>query len=143
MITNLAQAISGFPIGEPQSTDTVTLPISLLKELIEEIQDLRAAVKVLQETQDQAYETIARDIAQDRKRLSRLEQKEPQPLQNDRGEVLRALIAAHGGKMLATEARKIMHISRSRFSELLATQGDYIETKPYHLRKNWLVLSLK
>jgi|GEM_PF-5963314 len=58
MITNLAQAISGFPAGEPQSTDTVTQPVSLLNELIEELQDLRAAVKVLQETQDQAYETL-------------------------------------------------------------------------------------
>lgn len=142
MITNLAQAISGFPIGEPQSTDTVTLPVSLLNELIEEIQDLRAAVKVLQETQDQAYETIARDIAQDRKRLSRLEQKEPQPLQKDRGEVLRALIAAHGGKMLSGDARKMMHLSRQSFSNLLAAV-DEIDSKPYSLDKRQRVLVLR
>jgi hypothetical protein len=142
MRTNLAQAISGFPNGEPQSTDTVPLPVSLLNELIEEIQDLRAAVKVLQETQDQAYETIAKDIAQDRKRLSRLEQKEPQPLQKDRGDVLRALIAAHGGKMLSGNARKMMHLSKQSFSNLLATVDD-IDSKPYSLDKRQIVLVLR
>jgi hypothetical protein len=32
-------------------------------------------------------------------------------MQKDRGEILRALLAANGGKMLAKEARKRMHLS--------------------------------
>jgi hypothetical protein len=32
--------------------------------------------------------------------------KEPQPMQKDRAEILRALLVANGGKMLAKDARK-------------------------------------
>ncbi|VVB62557.1 Uncharacterised protein [uncultured archaeon] len=69
--------------------------------------------------------------------------RELQPLQKDRGEILRALIAANDGKMLAKEARQKMHLSRSRFSELLAKTKDDIEVKPYHLKRNQKVLVLK
>ena len=54
----------------------------------------------------EATEPLYQEIAYDRQRIARLEQKEPQPLQRDRGEILRALIAANNGKMLATDARK-------------------------------------
>jgi hypothetical protein len=67
----------------------------------------------------------------------------PQPLQRDRGEILRALLAANNGKMLLKEARQKMRLNKPRFSELLATMGDYIETKPYHLNKSAKVLILK
>ena len=80
--------------------------------------------------QDQAIEALALDIAHDRKRLTALEAPlEPQPLQKDRGEILRALLAANGGKALATEIRKKMHLSHAAFSLLLDTQRDYIEVK--------------
>jgi chromosome segregation ATPase len=69
--------------------------------------------------------------------------KRPQPMQKDRGEILRALIAANGGKMLLKDARKKMHLIKPRFSELLSTMQDDIEVKPYHLRKNQKVLVLK
>ena len=69
--------------------------------------------------------------------------KEPQPLQKDRGEILRALIAANGGKMLATDARKKMHLADYALSRLLSTMKDEIEVRPYHLRKNQKVLVLK
>jgi hypothetical protein len=75
--------------------------------------------------------------------LARLEKIEPQPLQKDRGEILRALIAANGGKMLAKDARQKMHLIKPRFSELLATMKEDIEIRPYHLRKNQKVLVLK
>lgn len=68
---------------------------------------------------------------------------EPQPLQRDRSEILRALLAANGGKMLAKEARQKMHLSKSLFSQLLATMKNDIEVKPYHLNKNWKVLVLR
>jgi hypothetical protein len=54
-----------------------------------------------------------------RQRIAKLEQSEQQPIQKDRGEILRALLAANGGKMLAKEARQKMRLSKSRFSELL------------------------
>jgi uncharacterized membrane protein len=94
----------------------------------------------LQETE---ISRVCVDIAYDRQRLAKLERVEPQPLQKDRGEILRALLAANGGKMLRSQARKKMHLSESRFSELLATMVDYIETRPYHLNESWKVLILK
>jgi len=69
--------------------------------------------------------------------------KEPQPMQRDRGEILRALIAANGGKMLATDARKKMHLSRPLFTALLATIQDEIDARPYYLNKSWKVLVLR
>ncbi len=68
--------------------------------------------------------------------------KNPQPLQKDRGEILRALIAANGGKMLAKEARQKMRLSKQLFSMLLKSMDDYIEIKPLHSdnRKNLLIL---
>jgi len=45
--------------------------------------------------------------------------------------------------MLAKDARQKMHLSRSRFSELLALMGDYIDTKPYYLNKSAKILILK
>ena len=66
------------------------------------------------------------------KRIAKLEHKEPQPLQKDRAEILRALLAANGGKMLAKEARQKMRLSKQSFSMLVASMGEYIETKPMH-----------
>jgi hypothetical protein len=45
--------------------------------------------------------------------------------------------------MLAKDARKRMHISKSRMSELIKTMKNGIEVRPYHLNKNWKVLVLK
>jgi hypothetical protein len=109
----------------------------------EATKSLISKVEALDEKIDQGYGNLALEIALDRKRITRLEQIEPQPLQRDRGEILRALLVANGGKMLAKEARQKMHLSRSRFSELMATMGDHIDTKPYHLNKSAKILILK
>jgi len=107
------------------------LSSSQLRDIVAEaIQPLKDRVDVL-------------DIAFDRQRLSKLEQSEPQPLQRDRGEILRALLAANSGKMFAKEARQKMHLIKPRFSELLATMKNDIEVRPYHLKKNQKVLVLK
>jgi len=68
--------------------------------------------------------------------------KEPQPMQRDRGEILRALIAANGGKMLSKDARQKMHLGKEQFSLLLSKMGEYIDTKPLHSdnRKKILIL---
>jgi uncharacterized membrane protein len=110
---------------------------SQLKEIIAQ------ATKPLQDRLDALEESISLERAYDRQRISKLEQKEPQPLQKDRGDILRALLAANGGKMLLKESRKKMHLSRSAFSQLLATMDDYIETKPYHINKSAKILMLK
>jgi hypothetical protein len=68
---------------------------------------------------------------------------EPQPLQRDRGEILRALIAANGGKMLAKDARQKMHLSKSRFSELLTRMEGDIEKRPYYLDRTQNIIILK
>jgi len=82
--------------------------------------------------QEQDITRIYCDIAQDRQRIAKLERPpEPQPMQKDRAEVLHALLAANGGKMLAKDARKKMHLSAERFSNLL-TVCDFIERKPLH-----------
>jgi hypothetical protein len=91
----------------------------------------------------EATEPLYREIAYDRQRISKLEEREPQPLQKDRGEILRALLGANGGKMLAKEARQKMRLSQPLFSMLLAKMKDSIEVKPYHLRRNQKILILR
>ena len=107
-----------------------------LNQIFQVVLDLKASLESLEDM-------TARERAYDRQRLARLERVDPQPLQKDRGEILRALIAANGGKILATDARKKMHLSRARFSKLLATVKDGIEARPYHLNKSWQVLVLR
>jgi hypothetical protein len=121
------------PVEEP----IFVLTRSQLQEII------TRATKPLQDRLDALQEEIALERAYDRQRIAKLEQSEPQPLQRDRGEILRALIAANGGKMLAKDARHKMRISKKTFSLLLDTVADFIETKPYHLDKRQLVLIIK
>jgi hypothetical protein len=68
--------------------------------------------------------------------------KEPQPMQKDRADILRALLVANGGKMLAKDIRKKMHLSKERFSNLLLI-CDFIERKPYHLDRRQTFIILK
>ena len=76
------------------------------------------------------------------KQLREGARREPQPMQKDRADILRALLAAKGGKMLAKDARKKMHLTKNRFSELLRV-CDFIDTKPYHLDRRQTVIILK
>ena len=123
----------------------------------DEIDDLRATVAAQDEKmaamaarmtaveslQEQDVTRIYCDIAQDRQRIARLEKPpEPQPTQKDRAEVLRALLVANGGKMLATDARKKMHLRKDVFSQLLNT-CNFIERKPLHSDKRKVILILK
>lgn len=108
-----------------------------------EIAALRAQVRSLESTEEQDITRVCLDIAQDRQRISRLERVEPQPMQKDRGEILRALLVANGGKMLLKDARQRMHLSRSTFSQLIATIKDDVELKQFHLRKNQKVIILR
>ena len=99
--------------------------------------------EIISRAVQEATERLYLEIAYDRQRISKLEQREPQPLQKDRGEILRALIAANDGKMLAKEARQKMRMDKATFSRLLDILKDYIDIKPSHQDKRRLVLMLK
>jgi hypothetical protein len=133
-----------FILTSSQLQDIITKAVEKATQPLQrEISRLNQRIDSLESLHDQDVSRICLDIAYDRQRLARLEKVEPQPLQKDRGEILRALIAANGGKMLAKDARQKMHLIKPRFSELLATMKDDIEIKPYHLRKNQKVLVLR
>lgn len=112
--------------------------------LVEEIGYLRKELQELREEYERYTEWSAKERMEDRKRITLLEgSKIPQPKQRDRGEILRALINASGGKIFAKDARQKMGLDRNRFSELLRTMESDIECKPFHLDKRRLVLTLK
>jgi hypothetical protein len=136
----------------------------ILNQLLAELQSLRSEVTQLREERDRDREEIEAlkvklacqeatelqdinriciDIAQDRQRISKLEFKEPQPTQKDRGEILRALLVANGGKMLAKDARRTMRLRKELFSMLLRSMEEYIEIKPSHSDKRKKLLILK
>ena len=125
------------PPSEEESIFVLTS--SQLQEIISRaIQPLQDRIKTLEE-----IDVLRADqMAYDRQRIARLEKVEPQPMQKDRGEILRALIAANGGKMLAKDARQKMHLPENRFSELLKC-CDFAEVKPLHSDKRKLVIILK
>jgi uncharacterized membrane protein len=134
-----------------QLQDLTTQAIQKVTEpLVDRISSLEATVAAqseriiaLESTEEQDVSRLALDIAYDRQRLARLETVEPQPMQKDRAEILRALLAANGGKMLAKEARQKMHLSKQAFSNLLATMKDEIHSRPYHLDRRQVILALK
>jgi uncharacterized membrane protein len=157
-INNFASQATQTDFVPPSEESVFILTASQIQEIIKEaiqplkdhidsleatVANLQKDLTVLETSEEQDISRLAVDIAYDRQRLAKLERIEPQPLQKDRGEILRALIVANGGKMLATEARKKMHLSRSLFSMLLATMDDEIEARPYHLNKSWQVLVLR
>jgi len=63
--------------------------------------------------------------------------------QENRIKILRALLAARGGKMLTKDARQIMKMDKGAFSRLVDAMGEYVETKKYSLNKRQTVLILK
>jgi hypothetical protein len=145
-------------IVPPSEEAVFVLTASQLKDLIKEaIQPLQDEVSQLKAT---VVATLDEKIAALEDRISLQEdngliqlrlindlreatKKMPQPMQKDRGEILRALLAANGGKMLAKDARQKMHLGKEQFSLLLSKMGEYIDTKPYHLNKSAKILMLK
>ena len=114
--------------------------IAVLESVIvgqdEELASLRIAY-------DKDIERLALEAAHDRQRVTKLEQ-HVQPLQRDRGEILRAFIAASGGKVLAKYARQKMHLDKATFSRLLSTLQEYVTRKVYQAdrRQRLLVLNI-
>ena len=138
-------------MSEDLPDSVVMLPAGAILYLVRELEQLKVLVESqdrriteIEARQDEDCYRLARDIAYDRKRLTKLEtQPDHTPSQKDRGEILRALLAAHGGKMTEKEARQKMRLSKSQFSQLLASIKDHVELKPYHLDKRQKILLLK
>lgn len=135
--------------GSQQEQQLITLSISDYRNIfiqIEKLNDRIAAleshISALDAHQSEDMEHLARSIAEDRQRITKLEEPTIQPLQKDRGEILRSLIVANGGKILAKDARKKMRVPKSSFSELLKA-CDFVEKRPYHLDSRQDVLVLK
>ncbi|GAB6266213.1 MAG: hypothetical protein STSR0001_16600 [Methanothrix sp.] len=112
--------------------------ISFLEATIAQLKEENVAMAATQAHFIENQEIQLRLIKQLREGVRR----EPQPMQNDRAEILRALLVANGGKMLAKDARKKMHLSKERFSNLLLI-CDFIERRPYHLDRRQDVIILK
>jgi len=147
-----------------EPSESIIIPAAILQDLLGAIQELKdevaalreeraqdrremaaltARVSSLESMEEQDISRVCLDIAQDRQRITKLEKTpEPQPMQKDRGEILRALLAANGGKMLAKDARKKMRLSAYAFSKLLKV-CDFIDRKSYHLDRRQDILILK
>jgi hypothetical protein len=130
----------------PLDEKLVTVPASLLQDLKDEVAQLKATITRV-EAKVADLEATADVQAENEVNLLRFindlrKDREPQPLQKDRGEILRALLAANGGKMLAKEARQKMRLSEQLFSMLVSSMEEYIEIKTLHSdkRKNLLIL---
>ena len=128
-------------------TKAIEKAIEPLQDRVKDLEKIVAAqgeqIATLTSTQEQDVNRICLDIAYDRQRLARLERVEPQPMQRDRGDILNALLAANGGKMLAKDARQKMRLDKATFSRLLDALKDDIAIKPLHTDKRKLVLMLK
>ena len=127
-------------------TKAIEKVIEPLQDHIGDLEKIVAAqgeqIATLTSTQEQDVNRICLDIAYDRQRLAKLEKIEPQPLQRDRGEILRALIAANDGKMLLSNARQKMHLRKDQFSQML--KGcNFVEVKPLYSDKRKMVIILK
>jgi hypothetical protein len=112
-----------------------------VQPLRDEIASLKEKTAALEATQATLSDNqfIQLQLTNDLREATR---KEPQPMQKDRADILRALLVANGGKMLAKDARKKMHIKKNHFAELLRV-CDFAETKPFHLDRRQIVIILK
>lgn len=138
-------------MSEDLPDSVVMLPADAILYLVSELERLKVQIESqdrriteIAAQQDEDCERLARDIAYDRQRLAKLETlPDPTPSQKDRSEILRALLAANGGKMPEKEARQKMRLSKSQFSQLLASMQGFVEKKTYHLDKRQKILILK
>lgn len=131
--------LSAEAISLSESQETILLPVPALKTLLEEMGRQRAEIELLKKD----LKLDRADIRDLYEAIDHIEQIKIQPEQKNRGEILRALIVANGGKMLAKDARRKMGLGKATFSVLLRSMNGEIAKRPYHLNKSQLVLSLK
>lgn len=144
--------------ARPTGADGPTLQIIAFTERLErsedliarqakEIEDLTKSIDSLERTVEDLRDLAKYTLSTLSKRVTALEdvkaQARPQKAQAARGEILRTLLAANNGKMLASDARHRMGISKSAFSLLLGTLKDKIETKPLKSDRRKMLILLK
>jgi len=120
-----------------------------IRPLQDEIETLMATVFTRQDEKIAALESTQETPADNQliqlwliHELREAAKKDAQPLQMDRADILRALIAANGGKMLLSSARQKMHLRKDQFSQML--KGcNFVEVKPLHSDKRKMVIILK
>lgn len=133
--TSLASAIN--------LVDIAAHPAEAFAALLEVVQHQGDLIKALQARQDSDYEHFSGDILDHGQRLKKLEVVELLPAQIDRAQVLKALLAANGGKILAKDARKKMRVDKSTFSRLLSKMKNEIEIRTFRTDKRNYLLVLK
>jgi len=142
-----------FVLTSSQLQDIISRAIQPLQDQVQDLKDEVSQLKVtvvrqqediasLKSTENLNFSDI-RDLYTAIDEIEQRQQIKPQPLQKDRGEILRALLAANGGKMLAKEARQKIRMDKATFSRLLDTLKDHIDTRPSHQDKRRLILMLK
>jgi hypothetical protein len=130
-------------VPEPKQGQNAKL-IFLDTKKREEPQEIKVLSEIarLEAAHEKDLERLSLEMAYDRQRIAKLEKRELPPLQRDRGKVLQALIASSGGKMLAKQARQIMHLDKATFSRLSGTLSDSVTKKIYDLDRRQSVLVL-
>lgn len=118
-----------------------------LDELEARIAGLEAKIDSLgarvDERLSEIHEQLQLEIAQDRRRITVLENHRPAgDVMESRAEVLRSLLIANGGKMLRKDARNRMELSEPQFTYLLNYMKDEVRTKPLGSNKKYTVIYL-
>ena len=133
-----------FVLSSSQLQEIITRAIQPLQDEVQVLKNTIALqgekIVALESTQDIHAEN---DLNQLRLINDLRKDHEPQPLQKDRAEILRALLAANNGKMLAKEARQKMRLDEATFSRLIEALGEFIEKKPYRLDRRQSLLIIK
>ena len=135
-----------FVLSSSQLQDIISRAVLPLQDEISQLKVTVAQqgedIAALKSTERLNFDDI-RDLYTAIGEIEQRQQIKPQPLQKDRGEILRALLAANGGKMLAKDARQKMRLDEATFSRLLEVSQDHIEKKSYHFDRRQSILIIK
>lgn len=122
------------PASAINLSDIAAHPTEAFAALINVVEIQGKEIELLQENQTILFDLVTK--------LKSQMSPNPSEVQTDRATMLRLLLVANNGKMLAKDARQRMHVSKSTFSRLLATMKADIEIKTFHAdrRKDVLIL---
>ena len=128
--------------------EETAMPISIADIKAHPAEAMAALIETVKR-QGEEIDLLKKDLKLDRadirdlyEAIDHIEQVKISPAQKDRGEILRALLAASGGKMLAKDARKRLSMDKSSFSRLLSTMNQEITVKKFHANKRQNVIIL-
>jgi len=125
---------------------TIAALIQEMANLRERCDDLSKELRMFREGFDKEITNLSEQDEIQLKLIKSLKitlQPDPQPAQRDRGDVLKALIAANDGKLLSKTAREKMHLDAPTFSKLVDSMPQDIEQKPFYKDKRQKILVLR